>query len=189
MAGDDGEETGDAFVSRARVWLEPRGRGESRSCLLCHYTHSSGSFEFKKYEKARVCPQATRPRRDPDATPTRPRRDPDATPTRPRRDSDATPTLCFIMVYYMFNATSKLPGANAQKHILASARAHKLAYVCRNSPADSLGESCITALPQQLPYCYCYCYCYYCYCYCYCYCYYSCYCSYYYYDYKYYYDD
>ena len=106
-----------------------------------------------------------------------------------RHDPDATPTLCFIMVYYMFNATSKLPGANAQKHILASARAHKLAYVCRNSPADSLGESCITALPQQLPYCYCYCYCYYCYCYCYCYCYYSCYCSYYYYDYKYYYDD
>ena len=56
MAGDDGEETGDAFVSRARVWLEPRGRGESRSCLLCYYTYtqSSDSDEFKNDEKT-VC--------------------------------------------------------------------------------------------------------------------------------------
>ena len=28
----------------------------------------------------------------------------------------------------MFNAMSRLPGANAQKHVFASARAHYLAY-------------------------------------------------------------
>ena len=35
------------------------------------------------------------------------------------------------MVYYMFNAMSRLSGASAQKHIFASARAHYLAYICR----------------------------------------------------------
>ena len=65
MAGDDGEETGDAFVSRARMWLDPHGRGGSCSCPLCYYTYtqSSDSYEFKiqekwKDEKTRVCSQA-----------------------------------------------------------------------------------------------------------------------------------